>query len=535
MITRETILANHPIEAVARQSGIELKPVGGELVGKCIFHADKSPSLRINVKKQAWFCDPCGIGGSVIDFVAKRDNSSIGDAMKKLSGQTGDEGRPVELCRYDYTDEFGHVLFQVVRFVPKTFRQCHVDSRGETVWNMNGIRRVLYKLPAVQAADDVFIVEGEKDADELCRLGFCATTNVGGAKKWMDSYSDVFKGKNVILWADNDIAGKEHSEKVVKSLTGKAKTIFFVETQEKDAAEYIKAHGQSAQKDILDMLQKLKPMDLAADVPVSSMDDLEREYRDFVQRADGAKLSFSKWLPSLGANVRPLVQGELAVVLADTGVGKTAILQNIAYHARPMNVLIFEMELPGTLMFERFVQLQEQLRGDEVYSGYKADNPPDWRSAGKLSHVYTCTKSGITGADVKRIIEQSELKIGERPTVVLIDYIGLMGGVGRSRYERISNAAEEMKVIAKETNTIVVMASQVHRPDSSRDSAELFLHDAKDSGSVENSAGLMLGAWREDQGRTMKIKILKNTKGTAGKIIECNARLALMEISEKTK
>jgi putative DNA primase/helicase len=82
---------------------------------------------------------------------------------------------------YPYVDESGKVLFEVVRYEPKAFAQRQPDGNGGWVWNLNGVRRVLYKLPdvlrAVQSGETIFIVEGEKDADALCGLGLVATTN----------------------------------------------------------------------------------------------------------------------------------------------------------------------------------------------------------------------------------------------------------------------------------------------------------------------------------------------------------------------
>ena len=51
---------------------------------------------------------------------------------------------------------------------------------------MQGVERVLYRLPEVLAAGEVWVVEGEKDADSLAALGIVATCNAGGAGKWSE-------------------------------------------------------------------------------------------------------------------------------------------------------------------------------------------------------------------------------------------------------------------------------------------------------------------------------------------------------------
>ena len=69
----------------------------------------------------------------------------------------------------------------------------------------------------------------------------------------------------------------------------------------------------------------------------------------------------------------------------------------------------------------------------------------------------------------------------ERPRLVLVDYIGLVHGAGKSRYERVSSVAEDLKVIAKVTQTIIIIASQVGRDED----PEIRLSSGKDSGSLE--------------------------------------------------
>jgi 5S rRNA maturation endonuclease (ribonuclease M5) len=91
------------------------------------------------------------------------------------------------------------------------------------------------------AAETVIIVEGEKDADTLAKLGFTTTTNIGGAGKWRDEYSETLRGKNVIVIGDNDEAGRAHVALVIKSLTGIVRSLRHVTlpAEFKDVSELI--------------------------------------------------------------------------------------------------------------------------------------------------------------------------------------------------------------------------------------------------------------------------------------------------------
>jgi hypothetical protein len=61
------------------------------------------------------------------------------------------KGEPQIVATYDYLDEKGVFLYQVVRYEPKGFRQRRPDGKGGWHWNLNGVRRVLYRLPEVPA------------------------------------------------------------------------------------------------------------------------------------------------------------------------------------------------------------------------------------------------------------------------------------------------------------------------------------------------------------------------------------------------
>ena len=107
------------------------------------------------------------------------------------------------LRTYDYRDEHDELLFQTVRLwapLPKgkDFRQRRPNGKGGWEWNLSGVRRVLYRLPALTRADKlewVFVVEGEKDADSLVKLGLVATTSPMGAGKWRNEYADFLRGR----------------------------------------------------------------------------------------------------------------------------------------------------------------------------------------------------------------------------------------------------------------------------------------------------------------------------------------------------
>ncbi len=142
----------------------------------------------------------------------------------KSQRQTGPGKRKI-VAEYNYADENGTLLFQCVRYEPKDFKQRRPDGKGGWVWNLDGVRLVLYRLPEVVKASEVWIVEGEKDCDTLAALGLCVTCNPLGAEKWRDEYNEALRGKSVVIVPDNDAPGRRHVEQVARALHGVAASV----------------------------------------------------------------------------------------------------------------------------------------------------------------------------------------------------------------------------------------------------------------------------------------------------------------------
>ena len=142
---------------------------------------------------------------------------------------------------YDYVDEEGKLLFQEVRYEPKNFRQRRSDGDGGWIWNLEGVRRVPYRLRELleSTKEPVFIPEGPKDADRLWEEGLTATTNPMGAGKWSPEYNGFLQGRHVVVLPDMDppnpakpaehLKGQRHGQAVANSLYGTAASVRYLE------------------------------------------------------------------------------------------------------------------------------------------------------------------------------------------------------------------------------------------------------------------------------------------------------------------
>lgn len=151
------------------------------------------------------------------------------------------------VATYDYTDAEGRLLYQVVRYEPKDFRQRRPDGNGSWVWSIRGLQTILYRqddiLKAIANRDVIFVVEGEKDCDALWDIGLVATTNPMGSGKWSDRYSDTLQGADIVIIPDNDEPGHKHALRVAASCYGKATRIRILELPEdfKDVSDWLQA------------------------------------------------------------------------------------------------------------------------------------------------------------------------------------------------------------------------------------------------------------------------------------------------------
>lgn len=93
MINVAEILARVDIAALIGET-VRLKKSGQEHYGICPFHADKSPTLRVNPTKGLWHCPSCQIGGDAISWLKYRDAIAFREAANSLAQRVGLSGHP---------------------------------------------------------------------------------------------------------------------------------------------------------------------------------------------------------------------------------------------------------------------------------------------------------------------------------------------------------------------------------------------------------------------------------------------------------
>lgn len=228
-----------------------VKKSGAGFMARCPAHEDGTASLSIGPGREHPVVLNCHAGCAPDDVLGQL-GLTWGDlsAPRPDVPRSADEWTPVGPASavYDYRDETGALLFQVLRTAAKEFRQRIPDPTAKSgwQWKLGATRRVLYRLPeilqTVREGRVVWICEGEKDVHTLVGQGLEATCNPGGAGKWHRDYSECLREAVVIIVADRDEPGQAHARQVRDALAGIAASVSIVEPIEgKDVTDHVAA------------------------------------------------------------------------------------------------------------------------------------------------------------------------------------------------------------------------------------------------------------------------------------------------------
>ena len=222
MRTAAEILQEYGLHPASTQPGRYYTTCPQCSAGRSRAH-QRSPCLGITIDEKGvrWGCSHCGWTGP----------------EKGAGNGKGDN----TAATYDYRDANGTLLFQKVRKLhvkpgEGRFWVRRPDGRGGWIPGIGkNTARPLYRLPevskAIAAGHTIVIVEGEKDADNLWRIGVPATCNFDGAAdtgrqpKWKPEYSEMLRGADLVVLNDNDPPGYAHADAAASMSVGIAKRV----------------------------------------------------------------------------------------------------------------------------------------------------------------------------------------------------------------------------------------------------------------------------------------------------------------------
>jgi hypothetical protein len=252
---------------------------GKELTGPCpTCGGDDRFAVTSTAQKKVFNCRGCDKSGDVIELVRFLDGCTFEGAVEKLTGEpkplpskrkNGGGDKWPTLAEYIYRDADGRPHTKVKRCLDengkKQYPQYHRDG-DKWVAGKPGGPKIPYRLPELIAAPltaTVYHVEGEKNADDLSKIGFVATTASEGAKaKWDPALTPHFKDRHVVILPDADANGRKHAEKVAAAINDVAASVRVLDL-------YPELHDGSDVSDwIVDDTAGAKLAKLAKDAPL---------------------------------------------------------------------------------------------------------------------------------------------------------------------------------------------------------------------------------------------------------------------------
>lgn len=434
---------------------------------RCPAHEDRVASLAISEGGEGRVLVHCH-AGCRLDAILSASGLTLKDLFPPSSNGNGSGNGsgtgPNVVTTYDYRNTAGELVYQVCRTEPKSFRQRRPDGSGGFLWNMQGVDRVLYRLPELRGHVRVFVVEGEKDADRLWSLGLPATTNVGGAGKWHDKYAKQLKDagvQRVICLPDNDDPGREHSAAVVASCS-KAGLL----------ARSVALPDVLPKGDISDYLDMHTPADLeailleAAGTGESDPNDINLVGLD--ELLDRPVVP-TRWL------VEGLIpEGSVCLLVAKPKVGKTTAARCLA----------------------AAVARGEHWLGGECQTGLVWYIALEGRIDDHLSHFRQIGGTKEERARIRVYFESSRTDLlarlraraeRERPALVIVDTFGRLVGVDDlDDYAQVTRAFDPLIELCRSTNSTLLLLHHASKRTDAVDNMDTVLGSTAIAGSVDN-------------------------------------------------
>jgi hypothetical protein len=233
---------------------------------------------------------------------------------------------------------------------------------------------------------------------------------------------------------------------------------------------------------------------------ILTISEAEARYLAYTRERDLAKVTWG--IPWLDQSTRQLRPGQVGMVLARAGVGKTALVNKIVGANSLLGIpsLFCSLEQLAAEVYERMAQSVTGMDGLTIEDGYYSEEPRFIETVGPMvaqhyAHAYICDKDRLTADQLKAYVRAAETKAGQKIRLLCVDYLGRMRGTGKDKYEKIGDVATSLKNVAKECELAVIVVVQLNRAAGSG-KTEVEMEMARDSGEIEESADVMVGMWR---------------------------------------
>ncbi len=290
----------------------------------------------------------------------------------------------------------------------------------------------------------------------------------------------------------------------------------------------------TAEKNILDVVRSRQTSEF---VPISEALRSAQEQLEYLAQNKSTISGLETGFIDLDKATSGLHEGEMIVIAARPGMGKTAFALNIATHAAMTTkkaIAIFNLEMSKEQLVNRMLSALGGIEGKKLQNGQMMQT--DWKKYNEAmsqladTNMYIEDNAGITSSDIRAKCRRLASK-PEGLGLVIIDYLQLLTLGGKrpdSRQQEVSDISRSIKTMAMELKVPVIALAQLSRNAEKRENNEPMLADLRESGSIEQDADIVMFINRKDYYKAKEqlgkndnaetdIIIAKHRKGGTGK------------------
>ncbi|MCS6893220.1 MAG: replicative DNA helicase [Deltaproteobacteria bacterium] len=243
-----------------------------------------------------------------------------------------------------------------------------------------------------------------------------------------------------------------------------------------------------------------------SDLSKTLVETIELVGTSMMGRNSGSGLWISTKYKELNKLIGGLGKGDLIIIAARPGMGKTAFVLNIACEIsfkQGLPVGFFSLEMSKEQIGIRILSLRTGIESSAIKTGnltkdeYNDLAEEAERLASKPFFIDDTASITLTDLRVKarRLVREQNVK------VIFIDYLQLIRNLSshiHTREQEISEISRSLKALAKDLNIPVIALSQLNRAVEGRENKRPVLSDLRESGAIEQDADIIMFLYRED-------------------------------------
>lgn len=236
---------------------------------------------------------------------------------------------------------------------------------------------------------------------------------------------------------------------------------------------------------------------------MESMRGLADEY-DSRWQSKGGIVGLATGYEKLDQRFCGLKPGNLLLLAGRPAMGKSTLAMNLVEHCVMTGgaSLVFTLEMPAAQIRDRMIASVGRIPLQLIKTGeVVADETHSHKlvpAAGRISQapLYVDDSSSLTIQELRARARKINRK--EKLSLIMVDYIQLMNGVGGNREQEISGISRGLKQLAGELGCPVIALSQLNRSLEQRPNKRPIMSDLRESGSLEQDADIIVFVYRDE-------------------------------------